>query len=93
VLRRLSERTQASKPTTAPCLAIGCRTTIPMEAQFCDRHAALLQDDIKRLLGKHYRPGKKQSAVFQRYLEMARQELLEAQHLGHRVPKPAEFEW
>lgn len=75
------------------CNAIGCRALILPREIFCGRHAAMLQSDIRTILHRHYRPQGKQSIVFNVTLERARNEILYAQTVGHKVPREADFEW
>lgn len=75
------------------CNAIGCRALILPREVFCERHLVMLQSDIRKLVEKHYRPGKKPSALFREFLDRARVEILYYQTEGHRVPREADFEW
>lgn len=76
-----------------PCHAIGCADFVDRAVLFCDKHDRMLQSDIRSLVHKHYRPGKKQSKLFDIHLETARQEILFCQSAGYRMPREAEFEW
>lgn len=53
----------------------------------------MLQSDVRRILGRQFRPGRKQSQAFNRTLELARSEILYAQTEGHKVPREADFQW
>lgn len=75
------------------CNAVGCRALILPTAVFCERHDRLLQSDVRTILGRQFRPGRKQSAVFNVTLERARSEILYAQTEGHKVPREADFDW
>lgn len=76
-----------------PCHAIGCADFVDKAVLFCDRHDRMLQDDIRRLVHKHYWPGKKQSKIFEIHLARARDEILFCQSAGYRMPREASFEW
>jgi hypothetical protein len=75
------------------CAAIGCRARILPTELFCQRHLTMLQSDIRTLVLRTFRPGQTPTKVFTRHLERAQLEILYAQTEGHRVPRPAEFEW
>jgi len=75
------------------CNAIGCRALVLPQEIFCRRHDAMLQSDIRTLLGRRFRPFRRQSQVFNDTLEIARKEILDCQMTGHKTPRPAEFEW
>jgi hypothetical protein len=53
----------------------------------------MLQSDIRKILGRTFRPGEKRSQVFLDTLDRARDEIFYAQTEGHRAPRPQEFEW
>lgn len=53
----------------------------------------MLQSDIRTILLRQARPGPRQTLVFQATLDRAREEILYAQHAGHRVPREQDFEW
>lgn len=82
-----------SQQSIGYCEAIGCAELVPAGTLFCDRHDAMLQSDIQTILGKQYRPGKKQTKVFHITLERAKAEILFCQTGGYRSPRPVEFEW
>lgn len=75
------------------CLAIGCADFVDRGVLFCDRHDRMLHSDIRTLLLKKYRPGKKPSKVFEMHLAIAREEILFAQTAGYRMPREVNFEW
>ena len=76
------------------CRAIGCRALVLPCVVFCERHDAMLQSDVKIVLGKTFRLGRKvQSKVFDLTLARAREEILFAQTTGHRMPRDGDFEW
>jgi hypothetical protein len=75
------------------CYAVGCRRLIADDRVFCDPHAAMLQSDTRRLVERGYRPGGKQTKVFDQHLALARSEILSFQMTGHRVFRETEFEW
>ena len=76
-----------------PCSAIACRALVLPAQIFCERHEGMLQSDIRTILYRKFRPGLKQTAVFNLHLETAQREILDYQTSGHRTPRPAEFEW
>lgn len=53
----------------------------------------MLQDDIRTILRKHFRPRRPPSKVFTVNLTRALEEILYAQTAGHRMPRPADFEF
>jgi hypothetical protein len=53
------------------CQAIGCADFIPPTAVFCEKHDLMLQADIRTILGKHHRPGKKPTKLFTLMLDRA----------------------
>lgn len=75
------------------CNAIGCRARVLPSELFCERHDRMLQSDIRTILLRQARPGPRQTLVFQATLDRAREEILYAQHAGHRVPREQDFEW
>jgi hypothetical protein len=75
------------------CEAIGCAELCTKGELFCERHAAMLQSDIKTILAKHYRPGHKPTSIFSLTLERAKEEVLFCQTAGYRMPRAVEFEW
>lgn len=75
------------------CNAIGCQARVPLLKVFCERHDAMLQSDVRTILYRQLRAGKRQSKVFEMTLGRAQEEILYAQTAGHRVPREAEFEW
>jgi hypothetical protein len=75
------------------CRAIGCAEIMVEPALFCERHDRMLQSDIRNLLGKYYRPRRKPSKLFELYFERALSEILDAQQNGHRMPRPADFDF
>jgi len=75
------------------CAAIGCRAVILPTELFCEQHDRMLQSDIRTILGRHYRPGRRHTKVCERALEQAQQEILFAQVAGYRLPREADFEW
>jgi hypothetical protein len=75
------------------CRAVGCTAWLPPTQLFCERHDAMLQSDLRAILGKTYKPGKPPSKVFTRTLERALEEILYAQTAGHRMPREGDFEW
>lgn len=76
-----------------PCRAIGCAEVIPGDRVFCERHDRILHSDIRTILGKRFRPGRKQSHLFEVTLERALHEILYAQQNGHRVPRSSDFDF
>jgi hypothetical protein len=84
---RLSERGKASTPGNAPCLMVGCRVQVPIDTLFCARHRALVWDDTYDWLYEKFRPGRKQSKVFQSRLELTREQIRQAEQDGHREPR------
>jgi len=76
------------------CNAIGCRAAILDTEVFCYRHLVMVESDVKRVLGRTFRPGMKhQSAVFSDTLERARREILYFVTNGHAVPRDRPFMW
>lgn len=75
------------------CNAVGCRALILPTDIFCQRHEDMLQSDIRAILHRQYRPGRKQTELFDINLAVARDEILYAQMEGHRAPRATEFEW
>lgn len=75
------------------CNAISCRALVLPTQVFCERHDRMLQSDVRTILGRQFRPGRRQSLIFERTLERARNEILYAQTSGHRIPRDAEFQW
>jgi hypothetical protein len=53
----------------------------------------MLQSDLRRILERHYREQQRQTKVFQRAMDQAREEILYAAMNGHLMPRPANFEW
>jgi hypothetical protein len=80
-------------PNGPTCRAVACRALVLKTELFCDRHQRMLQTDLKTILYRQFRPGQKQTKLFEVTLERAQQEILYAQTEGHRVPRDAEFEW
>lgn len=76
------------------CEAIGCSKEISRVEIFCQRHDRMLQPDVRRILHRQYRPAApRQSFVFMRTLERARNEVFYFQTEGHHPPRPQEFMW
>lgn len=75
------------------CRAVGCTQRIEPTALFCETHDRMLQSDLRTILMKHYRPGKTPSKVFTVTLARAVAEILYAQTAGHRMPRPADFDF
>lgn len=86
-------QTAVRQTTLRACEAIGCADFAPDGWLFCDRHDAMLQSDIKGILRRKYKPGRKPMKVFSVVLERAKQEVLFCQTAGYRTPRDAEFEW
>lgn len=76
-----------------PCHAIGCAEMVDRAVLFCDRHDRMLHSDIRTLAHRFYRPGKRPSKRFERYLQMAQEEILFAQSAGYRMPRAENFQW
>lgn len=77
----------------AECQAVGCRASILPTQCLCERHLHQLPSDVRRLLEKSFRPGRKPSERFHMALEHARRELLYVATKGHNVPRDRPFEW
>lgn len=75
------------------CSAIGCRALVLPYVLFCDRCWLLVPSDLKRIVGKHHRPGKKPSAALERVLTQVLAELLEFKTTGHFKPRDGSFMW
>lgn len=82
-----------NQSTLRACEAIGCAELVSEGQLFCERHDAMLQSDVKQILAKKWRPGRKPTKVFSVVLERARKEVLFCQQAGYRTPRDAEFEW
>lgn len=67
--RRTRGRIEQTRMTI--CQAIGCADFIPPTAVFCEKHDLMLQADIRTILGKHHRPGKKPTKLFTLMLDRA----------------------
>lgn len=80
-------------PNVPQCAAIGCRALILPAQLLCETCDRLLQSDLKTILYRQYRPGRKQSQRFEATLRWAQEEILYAKMSGHRTPRDAEFEW
>jgi len=79
--------------TDLTCRAVGCRARILKTEIFCARHLAMCQSDVRRVLERKFRPGRKQSHVFDVNLKLAVKEILYYQTEGHHVPRDVEFEF
>jgi hypothetical protein len=75
------------------CSAIGCQALVLSDQVFRARHLAMVKSDVRRLLERTFRPGKKPSARFKSALEHARREILFMATNSHHTPKDRPFEW
>ena len=75
------------------CNAIGCRAAILDAEIFCRRHLSMVESDTRRVLAKHFRLNRRQSAIFDDALRRAQSEILYFQTNGHPVPKDRPFMW
>lgn len=76
------------------CNAVLCRAAILSRELFCERHLALVESDVLRILQSSYRPSaRQQSDVFNVTMERAREEILNVQTQGRRARAVAEWEW
>lgn len=75
------------------CSAIGCHALVLPYVLFCDRCWPLVPSDLKRIVEKHHRPGKKPSQVLERALTQVLAELLEYKTTGHFKPRDGSFMW
>lgn len=78
---------------TKECAAVGCQALILPYALFCDRCWLLVPSDIKRIIEKHHRPGRRPSQPLERALTQALAELLEFKTTGHYTPRAGAFMW
>lgn len=80
-------------PAPHTCAAVWCKALILPYALFCDECWRKCPSDLKRLIGKHHRPGKKPSQVLTKWVAQAVAELLYLKTEGHHIPRDGSFMW
>lgn len=75
------------------CRAAGCFARVFPFALFCDRCWRAIPADIKRLIDKHHRPGKRASRKLEVGIEWAIADLLELKTTGRHIPTSRDFMW
>ena len=53
----------------------------------------MMESDVRRILDRTWKPGRKPSAVFLSTLALAVREILYVQVEGHRVPRARDFDF
>jgi hypothetical protein len=76
------------------CHAVGCSVWGLNGKAFCDRHWAMLESDLQRIIARTFKPhAKKPSERFLVALKQSQREILFYQTNGYRIPRDQPFRW
>ncbi len=78
---------------TRDCAAIGCFERVFGYALFCPECWRKCPSDLRKLIEKHHRPGKRESKVLMKWIQQAIEELLFLRTEGHYSPRATSFMW
>jgi hypothetical protein len=75
------------------CQAGRCGELVERAAIFCDRHDAMLHDELRRELLDAWRPGRPPSKRYLDALVRSRDAIRHVETTGARVPREGELPW